>query len=92
MKKLLKKAGQLASAIDAEYMKLDMETDFSNNMHDTMLIQKDCAWQEVGEMEHYTKKEHLEKTIEALEKTLAYCKAVINAQEVVNKIPEAIFG
>ena len=104
MNKLLKGGILLAQKIDAAYEELDIVNEyFFNQFHDNMLIQKDCAWQEVGELEVYsenlttkygriTGKDGADSCIKNLEATLKYCNAVIKLQEQSKVIPECIFG
>ena len=68
---------------------------FFETYHDTMLDQKDGAMEIVGEIEHYVKTDQIafaKANIKELNKTLSFCKAVINLQEMTEKLPEPIFG
>lgn len=98
MKKVVKQAIDLANKIEAEYMKLDPNKSeiIFDQFHDNMQIQKDCAWQEVDEIEMYAEKKETEQYIQSgidnLTKTLAYCKAITKLQKQAEAVPECIYG
>ena len=55
----------------------------------------DCAWESVGEIDHYLRANDLESAndeFKNLEDTLIYCDAVIKLQEQTNNLPKCIFG
>jgi len=93
---LLKKAIKIANAISKEYNLLTIENNnFFNQYHDDLMIQRDCAWQVVNDIEYYEEKNEIKNAlldIKNLEKTLIYCKAVIALQKQTNKLPESIYG
>lgn len=95
MKKITKQAIKLAQQIGAEYDKIELtDYGFFDAYHDTMLYQKEGAWEEVGEIEYFEEKgeiKHAEGGIKQLMETLAYCKAVVKLQEMTRKLPKAIY-
>tara|TARA_R110000868_G_scaffold328540_1_gene589365 strand:- start:2624 stop:2932 length:309 start_codon:yes stop_codon:yes gene_type:complete len=98
IKQMLKKSETLVSQISQEYMNLDMESDFSTDHHDTMLIQKDAAYQELEDFRYLVEEKKTATAkdgkyyVDVFTKTLKYMKAVIRIQEQVNKLPEMVFG
>ncbi len=103
MKTFLKEAVALAQKINKCYNQLTFTNDQTifNRYHDTLKIQNDCAWEVVGEIEHYertandTNAEQITHIIEGeianLKKALLYCQGVIKLQTQFEKLPEAIF-
>jgi hypothetical protein len=96
---LTNKAVKLAEQISREYDKIYLDDyNFFDTYHDTMLYQKDGAWEIVNEVEEYERRGtdqylgYTEDHIIELEKTLLFCKAVIKVQTLTAKLPEAIFG
>ena len=104
MLKKVDEATELATQITKYYNALTItNSQFFDLYHDTMLYQKNGAWEEVDELEAFIKQQMIKpsvqnidgvikKYIKNLKDTLKYCKAVIKAQTQVNKIPDAIFG
>ncbi len=95
MKKQLKEAANLVSLIWEEYNKIDFEGVVSNGYHDDLRIQADCATMEYDEMEVYVEekdKRCVEISLENLQKTYDYCKAVIELQTAEANLPPSVFG
>ncbi len=95
MKKKLKEAQRIVNLIFKEYDKIDFKGEVSNNYHDNMRLQCECASEQLNEMEEYVNRKDEQEVnyiYEQLEKTLTYCKAVINLQEMENNLPPCIFG
>ena len=101
---LLKLGISIAAKIELEYDKLDIVNEyFFNAHHDNLLIQMDCAWMEVNDLEVYannptklygnaTGKEHALNCLQNLADTLTFCIAVIKLQEQSKCLPKCIFG
>ena len=108
MKTTVKNAIKLAEQIDALYNKLTLGNyGFFDAFHDDLRIQRDCACDEVNELEEYlqnpTKKygfmkkkptgaECADMCMQNLVDTLNYCEAVIKLQEQTLKLPKSIYG
>jgi hypothetical protein len=96
MKTTLKNAIKLAQEIEAKYNELNGDNEgFFDLYHDDLLIQSDCAWQEVEELEEYLKnkqKEYAEISMQHLRDTLAYVTFIIDIQNQLDKCPRSIYG
>jgi hypothetical protein len=92
----VKNAAAIAKKITDLYNKLNLDCEyFFKAHHDNLRIQMDCAWEVVGEIDHYLKVNDLESAndeFKSLEDTLIYCDAVIKLQEQTNNLPKCIFG
>ena len=94
--KLTSEALRLARQIDSLYNKVELsDYGFFETYHDTMLYQRDGAWEEASEIQYHTDRGEIkfaEAGIKNLQETLAFCKAVIKVQEMTRKLPEPIYG
>lgn len=107
MKTTLKNAMKLAEQIESKYNELNGDNEgFFDLYHDDLLIQSDCAWQEIEEMEAdlqailtTTDKEckkismqYAEMSMKNLINTLAYVTYIIDIQNQLDKCPRSIYG
>ena len=95
MKTQLKEAKKLVALIRGEYNKINFEGVVSKAYHDDLSIQADCAEEEFEEMiEWYERGDSrcVEISLENLQKTYDYCKAVIDLQTAEANLPPSIFG
>jgi len=95
MKKKLKEAQQIVNLIWGEYEKLNFKGVVSSEYHDILRIQADCSREEFYEMEEYAKRKDLKSVnyiLENLQKTLNFCKAIIELQKMEDNLPPCIFG
>jgi hypothetical protein len=104
MKTTLKNAIELAKQIQSKYNELGIENkNFFSLYHDHLLLQSDCAWEEIGEMDVYLKNknkvygiatgaEHAETSMQNLRDTLVYVTFIIDIQNQLNNCPKSIYG
>jgi hypothetical protein len=96
MKTTLKNAIKLAQEIQKKYNELNNENEgFFDLYHDDLLIQSDCAWLEVEEIEEDLKnkqKKYAEISMQNLRDTLIYVTFIIDIQNQLNNCPKSIYG
>ena len=96
MKTTLNNAIKLAQQIESKYNELNGDNEgFFDLYHDDLLIQKDCAWQEVEELEEDLKKKrkkHAEISMKNLKDTLDYVTFIVDIQNQLDKCPRSIYG
>jgi hypothetical protein len=96
MNTILNKAIKLAQEIQKKYNELNNDNEnFFDLYHDDLLIQSDCAWQEVEELEEDLKnkqKEYAEISMQNLKDTLIYVTFIIDIQNQLNNCPKSIYG
>ena len=107
METTLKNAIKLAQQIAVKYNELDCIDDgFFDLYHDDLLTQKNCAWQEVEEIEadlqailkttdkecKKISKQYVETSMQNLKDTLVYVTYIIDIQNQLENCPKSIYG